>query len=117
MRRILAFLVESNNTTKLRDAWELLNDDVGSSAIVVHFHKLPFINLLVVLTSKCVRRLCLTTEKLEQHNELEIGKILVLKLETMKQLESVLEELEYKNLISQFASQKARKIDFKWNVL
>ena len=25
----------------------------------------------------------------------------------------MLEELEYKNLISQFASQKARKIDFK----
>ena len=25
----------------------------------------------------------------------------------------ILEELEYKNLISQFASQKARKIDFK----
>ena len=103
MRRILAFLVESNNTTKLRDAWELFNDDVGSSAIVVHFHKLPFINLLVVLTSKCVRRLCLTIEKLEQHKELKIGKILVLKLETMKQLESMLEELEYKNFISQFA--------------
>ena len=45
--------------------------------------------------------------------ELKIGKILVLKLETMKQLESMLEELEYKNLISQFASQKARKLDFK----
>ena len=29
----------------------------------------------------------------------------------------MLEELEYKNLISQFASQKARKIDFKWNIL
>ena len=28
-----------------------------------------------------------------------------------------LEELEYKNLISQFASQKARKIYFKWNIL
>ena len=25
----------------------------------------------------------------------------------------MLEELEYKNLISQFASQKARKVDFK----
>ena len=72
---------------------------------------------MVVLTSKCVRRLCLTTEKLEQHNELEIGKILVLKLETMKQLESMLEKLEYKYLISQFASQNARKIDFKWNIL
>ena len=63
------FLVESNNTTKLHVAWELFNDDVGSSAIVVHFHKLPFINLLVILTSKCVRRLCLTTEKLEQHKD------------------------------------------------
>ena len=29
----------------------------------------------------------------------------------------MLEEFEYKNLISQFASQKARKIDFKWNIL
>ena len=29
----------------------------------------------------------------------------------------MLEELEYKILISQFASQKARKIDFKWNIL
>ena len=27
----------------------------------------------------------------------------------------MLEELEYKNLISQFTSQKARKINFKWN--
>ena len=29
----------------------------------------------------------------------------------------MLEELEYKNLISQFASQKTRKIYFKWNIL
>ena len=29
----------------------------------------------------------------------------------------LLEELEYKNLINQFASQKARKIDFKLNIL
>ena len=29
----------------------------------------------------------------------------------------MLEELEYKNIISQFASQKARKIYFKWNIL
>ena len=29
----------------------------------------------------------------------------------------MLEGLEYKNLISQFASQKVRKIDFKWNIL
>ena len=29
----------------------------------------------------------------------------------------MLEKLEYKNLISQFASQNARKIDFKWNIL
>ena len=29
----------------------------------------------------------------------------------------MLEELEYKNLINQFTSQKARKIDFKWNIL
>ena len=29
----------------------------------------------------------------------------------------MLEELEYKNLISQFAYQKARKIDSKWNIL
>ena len=28
----------------------------------------------------------------------------------------MLEELEYKILISQFASQEARKIDFKWNI-
>ena len=29
----------------------------------------------------------------------------------------ILEEFEYKNLISKHASQKARKIDFKWNIL
>ena len=29
----------------------------------------------------------------------------------------ILEKLEYKNLISQFAAQKERKIDFKWNIL
>ena len=29
----------------------------------------------------------------------------------------MLEELEYKNLISQFASQNVRKINFKWNIL
>ena len=29
----------------------------------------------------------------------------------------MLEELEYKKLISQFASQKVRKIDFKWDIL
>ena len=29
----------------------------------------------------------------------------------------MLEKLEYKNLISQFASQKVRKIDFEWNIL
>ena len=29
----------------------------------------------------------------------------------------ILEELEYKNLISHFTSQKTRKIDFKWNIL
>ena len=29
----------------------------------------------------------------------------------------ILKELEYKNLISQFASQKTRKIDFKRNIL
>ena len=29
----------------------------------------------------------------------------------------MLEELEYKILINQFASQKARKIYFKWNIL
>ena len=29
----------------------------------------------------------------------------------------MLEELEYENLINQFASQKARKIFFKWNIL
>ena len=29
----------------------------------------------------------------------------------------MLEELEYKNLIGQFASQNVRKIDFKWNIL
>ena len=29
---------------------------------------------------------------------------------------AILEELEYKNLINQFASQKARKINFKWNM-
>ena len=28
----------------------------------------------------------------------------------------MLEELEYKILISQFASQESRKIDFKWNI-
>ena len=28
----------------------------------------------------------------------------------------ILEELEYKILISQFASQEVRKIDFKWNI-
>ena len=29
----------------------------------------------------------------------------------------MLEDLEYKKLISQFASQKVRKIDFKWDIL
>ena len=29
----------------------------------------------------------------------------------------MLEKLKYKNLISQFASKKARKIDFKYNIL
>ena len=29
----------------------------------------------------------------------------------------ILEELEYKNFISHFTSQKARKIDFEWNIL
>ena len=29
----------------------------------------------------------------------------------------MLDELEYKNLISQFASQNVRKIDFKWKIL
>ena len=29
----------------------------------------------------------------------------------------MLKEFKYKNLISQFASQKVRKIDFKWNIL
>ena len=29
----------------------------------------------------------------------------------------ILEELEYKNLISEFVSQKVRKINFKWNLL
>ena len=29
----------------------------------------------------------------------------------------ILEKLVYKNVISQFASQKARKIYFKWNIL
>ena len=29
----------------------------------------------------------------------------------------ILEKLLYKNVISQFASQKARKIYFKWNIL
>ena len=29
----------------------------------------------------------------------------------------MLEELGYKNLISQLASKNARKIDFKWNIL
>ena len=29
----------------------------------------------------------------------------------------MLEELEYKNLISQLTSQKTKLIDFKWNIL
>ena len=29
----------------------------------------------------------------------------------------MLQELEYKNLIRQFASQEAREIYFKWNIL
>ena len=29
----------------------------------------------------------------------------------------MLKEVEYKNLINQFVSQKARKINFKWNIL
>ena len=63
----------------------------------------------------CFVASCLSLNVLANYvmKELEIGKILVLKLETMKQLESMLEEFEYKNLISQFASQTARKIDFK----
>ena len=41
-----------------------------------------------------------------------LSKLAILSIEN-----EMLEELEYKNLISQFASQNARKIDFKWNIL
>ena len=37
-----------------------------------------------------------------------LSRLVILSIEN-----KMLEELEYKNLISQFASQKARKIDFK----
>ena len=39
---------------------------------------------------------------------IKISRFVILLIEN-----EMLEELEYKNLISQFASQKARKIDFK----
>ena len=41
-----------------------------------------------------------------------ISRLTILSIEN-----EMLEELEYKNLISQFTFQKARKIDFKWNIL
>ena len=47
-------------------------------------------------------------KKLNLKNDLWINMLLVLKKNS-----NLLEELKYKNLISNFASQKARKIDFK----
>ena len=41
-----------------------------------------------------------------------LSKLAILSIEN-----EILEELEYKNLISQFASQNVRKIDFKRNIL
>ena len=41
-----------------------------------------------------------------------LSKLAILSIEN-----EILEELEYKNLISQFVSQKVRKINFKWNIL
>ena len=51
-----------------------------------------------------------------------LKKIIIIIIESRERLSGIailsienemLEELDYKNLISQFASQKARKIDFK----
>ena len=41
-----------------------------------------------------------------------LSRLVILSIE-----KEMLEELEYKNLISQFASQKIRKIYFKLNIL
>ena len=40
-----------------------------------------------------------------------LSKLAILSIEN-----KMLEELEFKNLISQFISQKGRKINFKWNI-
>ena len=53
---------------------------------------------------KSYQRSTMSQEKLSELTILSIEK-------------KMLEELEYKNLISQFASQKTRKIDFKLNIL
>ena len=48
--------------------------------------------------------------QLQNNNDVQFCNITNLDNELQKKM---LEELEYKNLISQFASQKVRKIDFK----
>ena len=50
--------------------------------------------------------------QLQNNNDVQFCNITNLNNELQK---NMLEELEYKNLISQFASQKVRKIDFKWS--
>ena len=61
--------------------------------------------------------------KLNLKKDLWINLLLILKKNTIERLsglailsieKEMLEELKYKNLISNFASQKARKIDFKY---
>ena len=61
--------------------------------------------------------------KLNLKKDLWINLLLILKKNTIERLsglailsieKEMLEELKYKNLISNFASQKVRKIDFKY---
>ena len=69
--------------------------------VTVAFAKRSFLKLKLI---KSYIRLTMSQERLN-------GLVILLIKKEM------LEELEYKNLISQFASQKVRKIYFKWNIL
>ena len=68
--------------------------------VIVAFAERGFSKLKLIKLIKLYLRSTMSQEKLSELAILSIEK-------------EMLEELEYKNLISQFASQKARKIDFK----
>ena len=66
-----------------------------------------------ILNYTCIAyRILLTIPLRSTMSQEKLSGLVILSIEN-----EMLEELEYKNLISQFASQKARKIDFKWNIL